>query len=95
MLKMDFEWDPRKAAANLAKHGVDFEIAIEVFLDGAALLEPDDSEPGEERWRIIGLAQGRVLFVVFTERGGDVKRIISARKATRREEREYFGQAAS
>ena len=46
---MDFEWDPRKAAANLAKHGVDFEIAIEAFLDGAALLEPDDSEPGEER----------------------------------------------
>jgi uncharacterized DUF497 family protein len=40
MLKMDFEWDPRKAAANLAKHGVDFEIAIEVFLDGAAVLEP-------------------------------------------------------
>jgi uncharacterized DUF497 family protein len=88
---MDFEWDARKAAANLAKHG---EAAIEVFLDGMALLEPDDSGSDEERWRIIGLAQGRVLFVVFTERGGDVKRIISARKATRREEREYFGQAA-
>jgi uncharacterized DUF497 family protein len=91
---MDFEWDARKAAANLAKHGVDFEVAIEVFLDGMALLEPDDSGSDEERWRIIGLAQGRVLFVVFTERGGDVKRIISARKAIKREERAYFDQAA-
>ena len=66
----------------------------EVFFDRAALLEPDDSEPSEERWRIIGLAQGKVLFVVFTERDDDVKRIISARQATKREEREYFSQAA-
>jgi uncharacterized protein len=92
---MDFEWDPNKAAANLAKHGVDFEVVKDVFFDRIALFEPDDSEPGEERWRIIGLAQGRVYFVVFTERNNDVKRIISARKATKREQRDYFGQTAT
>ena len=92
---MDFGWDPKKAAANLAKHGVDFEVAKDVFFDPAALLEFDDSEEDEERWHIIGLARGRVYFIVFTERNNDVKRIISARKATKREERDYFGQAAT
>jgi len=89
----EFEWDPAKAKTNLAKHGVDFEVAKEVFLDRAAILQPDDSNPDEQRWSIIGLAGGRVLFVVVTERDNDVTRIISARKANKREERDYFGQA--
>jgi uncharacterized DUF497 family protein len=89
----DFEWDPAKARANLAKHGVDFDVAKNVFLDPAAIVEPDDSDPAEDRWRTIGLAGGKVLFVVFTERSGNVIRIISARKANKREERNYFGQA--
>jgi uncharacterized DUF497 family protein len=88
----DFEWDPSKAKANLAKHGVDFEVAKQVFSDPAAIMEPDDSDPAEERWRVIGLASGRVLFAVFAERGDDVIRIISAREANKREERGYFGQ---
>lgn len=91
---MQFEWDRDKARANLVKHGVDFETAKTVFLDQAALVELDDRYPDEDRWRIIGLAQGRVLFVVFTERDDHVIRIISARKATKHEERTYFGQTA-
>jgi len=89
----DFVWDPAKASANLVKHGIDFELAKNVFLDPAAIFEPDDSDPDEERWRAIGLADGRLLFVVFTDRDDDVTRIISARKASTREERTYFGQA--
>jgi uncharacterized protein len=92
-MAMDFEWDPKKAATNLAKHGVAFEVAKEVFLDPAALVEIDDTSPGEERWRIIGLAGSKVLFVVYAEQDNDVIRIISARKAIKREERAYFGQA--
>jgi putative transcriptional regulator len=62
-----FEWDLVKARRNFAKHGVDFEVAKDVFLDRAGIIEYDDSEPDEERWRIIGLVDGRLLFVVFTE----------------------------
>jgi uncharacterized protein len=90
---MDFEWDPKKATANKLKHGVDFELAKAVFRDPACLSSLDDSAD-EERWRVIGLAGGKVLVVVFTERNDDVIRIISAREASKREEREYFGQAA-
>ena len=82
-----FEWDPVKAVRNQRKHGVDFEVTKDVF-------EPDDSDPDEVRWCASGLAGGKVLFVVFTERDDDVTRIISARKANKREERAYFGQAA-
>jgi hypothetical protein len=91
---MEFEWDPRKAKANKAKHGVDFELAKDVFRDPARLSGLDDSSEDEERWRIIGLAGGKILFVVYTERDGDVIRIISAREASKREARDYFGQAA-
>jgi uncharacterized DUF497 family protein len=91
---MDFEWDPRKAKANKAKHGVDFELAKDVFRDPACLSSLDETSEDEERWRIIGSAGGKVLLVVFTERNGDVIRIISAREASNREEREYFGQTA-
>jgi uncharacterized DUF497 family protein len=91
---MDFEWDPKKAKANKAKHGVDFEVAKDVFRDPARLSSLDDSGADEERWRVIGLAGGKVLFVVYVERDDDAIRIISAREASKREEREYFGQAA-
>lgn len=91
---MDFEWDPAKAKTNKAKHGVDFELAKDVFRDPARLSRLDDSSEAEERWRSIGLAGGKVLLVVFTERDDDVIRIISAREANKREERDYFGQTA-
>jgi uncharacterized DUF497 family protein len=73
---LEFEWDEHKAGRNLAKHGVSFEAAKGAFRDPFALTEPDD-EPTKERWRIIGLAQTGVLFVVFTERSGGAIRIIA------------------
>jgi uncharacterized DUF497 family protein len=88
-----FEWDPAKATRNLAKHGVDFEAAKNVFLDRAGLIDIDDSDPEEERWHVIGRTGGKLLFVVFTEPDDDVIRIISAREANKREERRYHGQA--
>lgn len=80
-----YEWDSRKAATNLGKHGVDFNFAKAVFSDRAALTEIDDSDPAEERWITIGIAAGKILVVVYTEPDIDVIRIISARKATKRE----------
>ena len=89
-----FEWNPGKARTNLAKHGIDFESAKDVFLDRAGMIDIDDGDPEEERWRIVGRAGGKLLFVVFTEPNDDVIRIISAREANKREERRYYGQAA-
>jgi uncharacterized DUF497 family protein len=82
------EWDADKAAANLAKHGIDFADAATVLEDEAALTMPDD-DPDEERFVTVGMdALGRVLTVVYTWRG-DEPRLISARKASRSERRQY------
>jgi len=82
------EWDEDKAAANLRKHGVDFADAATVLEDEAALTMPDD-HPEEDRWVTLGMdTLGRVLVVVYTWRE-DEPRLISARKATRTERRQY------
>lgn len=94
MSTASFEWDPAKARTNLAKHGIDFEFAKDVFLDRVSVIDIDDSNPEEERWRIVGRAGGKLLFVVFTEPEADVIRIISAREANKREERRYYGQTS-
>jgi len=86
-MAMDFESDEEKAAHNLSKHGVDFELAVRMLLDPNRP-EEDDSEPTEHRQRAIGVVDGRVLLVVFTMHE-DVCRIISARAAERRERRRY------
>jgi uncharacterized protein len=91
-MAIEFEWDERKAAANFAKQR-QLE-AIEVFFDDQRLYELDYHSE-EERWRTIGLVAGKVPFVVYTEPDIDVVRIISAWEATKREQREYFGQASS
>jgi uncharacterized DUF497 family protein len=85
-----FEWDPRKAAHNLGKHGVSFEEAQTVFDDDRLLVFSDpDHSFGEERLLIIGRSsRGRLLFVAYTERAEAV-RLISAREATRRERKDY------
>jgi uncharacterized DUF497 family protein len=85
-----YEWDPVKATANFRKHGVSFEEAASVLLDPAALtfLDPDHSEDEERAITIGRSARGRVLFVAHTERE-DRLRIISARRATRREQDQY------
>ena len=83
----DFEWDADKAAANAVKHGVTFEEAVTVFLDLDYLLVGDTLEQG--RFAALGMSrQPRVLFVVHCERGERL-RIISARRATRRERETY------
>ena len=87
-----FEWDDAKASANTAKHGVAFETAILVFRDLFAVGFLDDREDyGEERWIRIGMADGTLLFVAYTERG-ERKRIVSARRAERAEQDFYFRQ---
>jgi uncharacterized DUF497 family protein len=80
---LKFEWDPAKAAENLAKHGVSFEEAATVFRDGLSQTGQDpDHSIGEERFVTFGVStSGRLLVVAHTERG-DTIRIISAREAT-------------
>jgi len=86
----EFEWDAAKAESNFEKHGVSFEAACCVFGDVFALEQCDfDSEPGEIRYVIIGVVTDVILAVVYTERGKRT-RIISARKATKHEQTEYY-----
>lgn len=92
MTRVEFEWDPAKAAANRRKHGVSFEEAASAFADehGLLIADPDHSED-ESRFVLMGMsAQVRVVVVVHCYRYADaVIRIISARRATRREQRQY------
>lgn len=85
---MVYQWNPAKAAANLRKHGIDFADAISVFSDDLAITIPDERFD-EDRFVTMGLdALGRVLVVVYSLRGNDI-RVISARKATRQERQQY------
>jgi uncharacterized protein len=89
VLALEFEWDPQKAAANLAKHKVSFEEAATVFGDplGRIVADPRHSSV-EERFVLLGLSQDhRLLAVMYVDRGEAI-RIISARRATRRERRD-------
>ena len=85
-----FEWGARKARANRAKHGVSFDEAVTVFGDplGRVIEDPHHSQ-SEERLMLLGHpVRRRLLVVMFTERG-DAIRLLSARRATRRERRDY------
>ena len=85
-----FVWDGRKAVENRAKHGVRFETACEVFFDRAFAME-DASVDEETRVAVIGnTTESKLLYVVHVERKGLCLRLISARQATRREERIYY-----
>ena len=85
-----FEWDDDKAASNRVDHRVTFEMASEVFDDPRAL-ENHDDHPDEERFMTIGTVEGRLITVVWTERGPRI-RIISAWSSTSRERRQYNEQ---
>ena len=86
---MQYEWDPTKNRANLAKHGIDFADAVAVFEDDLALTRPDATSRSELRFVTVGVdGFGRHLVVVFTERGTRI-RIISARVATKPERKSY------
>ena len=88
---MLFEWDEEKNAANVQKHGIDFEEALHVFEDDDRIEIYDAAHSGEEdRYNTIGMVKD-VLFVVYTERREAI-RFISARPATRRERSIYYGR---
>jgi uncharacterized DUF497 family protein len=87
---LTFEWDSRKARSNVAKHGVSFEAATTIFGDRLSLTIPDpDHSIAERRWITMGRGyRGKLLVVVHTERGDNI-RLISARRANRREQKSY------
>jgi uncharacterized protein len=90
VMPLSFEWDPAKAKTNLAKHGVSFEEAATVFgdVDSLTIADPAYSQL-EDRWIIVGQShQRKLLVVVHTERGDNI-RIVSARRASRRERKQY------
>ena len=95
-MSLRFEWDPKKAAANLAKHGVSFEEALTVFSDPVARIFDDEDHSLEEaREIIIGHSmKRRLLLICFTARGTSI-RIFSARKATRRERQDHEENVSS
>ncbi len=90
---MEFEWDLSKDALNKDKHGIGFETASLVFRDPFHLSIHDRVVDGEQRWRTMGQIGGLLIIVVihtYTEtKGKEIIRIISARKATRRERQCY------
>ncbi len=86
---MRFEWDPAKRIANLRRHGVDFEVVEKVF-EGPILERRDDRfEYSEIRWIAVGRVNATELTVCFTDRG-QVRRVISARKANKDERESYY-----
>jgi uncharacterized DUF497 family protein len=90
---VEFEWDDAKAKSNHVKHGVSFDYAKLVFDDPHLIDRPDETvNYDEERTIATGMVQGRMIVVVFTMRDGRC-RLISARKATRNEQQDYYNQA--
>jgi uncharacterized DUF497 family protein len=89
-MSLRFEWDPTKAEANLAKHEISFEEAMTVFADPLARIFPDEEHSVDElREIIIGHSARRQLILVNFTSIDDRVRIFSARKATRRERKDY------
>src|SRR3989442_10014465 len=94
-MSLQFEWEAKKAAANLAKHEVSFEEAISVLTDPLARIFNDEDHSGDERREIIigHSTQQNLILVSFT--GVDRVRILSARKATRTERKDYEENVSS
>ena len=89
-MPVEFEWDAAKARANARKHGVSFEEAASAFYDALSVTIPDpDHSAGESRFLLIGLTvKNRLVVVAHTDRDDRI-RLISARRASRRERRSY------
>ena len=86
---MEFDWDERKREVNLRRHGIDF-VGIEVVFEGETVTIVDDRFDYEERRYVtFGVLEGRIVAIVHTETDKLI-RIISARKATRNEEKSYY-----
>ena len=90
---MHFEWDENKRVVNIQKHGVDFADVPSIFEHEIVTVIDDRFEYGETRYQTLGLLKSRVIMIVHTE-SETVIRIISARKANKREEKSYFSQIA-
>ncbi|NJN86578.1 MAG: BrnT family toxin [Leptolyngbyaceae cyanobacterium SL_7_1] len=86
---MKFEWDERKNQLNLAKHGFDFSDAFRIFNLPMVVELDERGDYGEDRYIGIGLLDGRVVVVVYTEPNDETVRIISLRKALSYERRRY------
>jgi uncharacterized DUF497 family protein len=86
----EFEWDNNKAAGNWRDHGVTFQHAVKSFSDHFAVEWIDDrGNYGEERFNLLGICEGVILHVTYTERGERI-RIISARRAQKHEQEYYY-----
>ena len=86
---MEIEWDNNKAASNLIKHKIDFEDAKNIFLNPNRLEREDKRDYDETRIQVIGIVNQVVLFVVYTKKNGK-NHIISARRANKNEQRQYY-----
>jgi uncharacterized DUF497 family protein len=86
---VQFEWDEAKRAGNLAKHGIDFVDAMEMFAAPMFVKSDERKDYGEPRWQGLGIVQGRLMVVAYTKREPNTVRIISLRKANRREKDFY------
>ena len=84
----EFEWDEAKAAANLKKHKISFATASRVFDDPDLFVAADSGPYDEQRFVAIGMVNAQLIVTIYTERGDSI-RIISARKATKHEQRTY------
>jgi len=88
---MRFEWNEDKRAINFKKHGIDFPLAAKVFLDADRIERIDHRKDyGETRYQTIGRAKRMILFIVYTRRGDDLFRLISARRANKNEQKAYL-----
>ncbi len=86
---MIYEWDHAKKRINVAKHGLDFADAEQVLTGPCVTFVDDRLDYGEERLITLGLLDGRVVIIAHAPRGDDITRIISMRKANRREQKIY------
>lgn len=91
---MKFEWDETKRKSNIKKHGIDFLEAPMIFSGNTLTIEDDRYDYGEVRFVTFGVLCDRVVSVIHTETE-DTIRIISIRKATKNEEKEYFSQISN
>ena len=89
--RVQFEWDETKRAANLAKHGIDFVDALEMFAAPLFVKSDERKDYGEPRWQGLGIVRGRLMVVAYTKREPNTVRIISLRKANSREKDFYQG----
>jgi hypothetical protein len=89
LTEIQFEWGERKNRSNIRKHGFDFADAAQMFREYLLVNADEREDYGESRWIGIGMIRGRIAVVVFAEIGPITIRIISLRKATQRERKQY------